>query len=75
MEKTISILFCIIFPFLFINWTFPNSAPFKNNTKHYKNLSVFGEMASAIYQTFYKLIFYETLIIFLELEIKLITQS
>ena len=41
------------------------------HSKTAKKMSVFGE--NAVYVTFYKLIFFETLIIFLESAIKLIT--
>ena len=53
--------------------TFQNSAPFKNNKKTLKNCRYWVKTTLAVYLTFYKLIFSETFIIFLEPTIKLNT--
>ena len=67
--------FCIIYHFLFIYCTFQNSALFKHN-KSAKKLSVFGENDSRRVSNFLQThVFwnFETLIIFLEPAIKLMT--
>ena len=70
-RKIIRTYLCVTYHFLFIYCTFQNSAPIKNNKKRSEIVSIWWKCA--IYLIFYKLIFFGSLIIFLEPTIKLIT--
>ena len=62
------------FHFQFINCIFQSSSPFKNNKKTPRHCRDLVKITLTVYLILYKLIFFETLIIFLEPRIKLITE-
>ena len=72
-RKTISTLLQFTFHLLFIKSTFENSVSLKNN-KNTRNCSYLVTKTLAFHVLFYKLIFFETLIIFLSPTIELITK-